>query len=548
MLKNKKNILIILFTLIGIAKHYSQTTISTGTVNGIWTQANSPYLITGNISVPNGSTLTIQPGVTVTFQGNYKLTILGQILAVGNQNDSIKFNAANTSIGWLGIKFINTSSSNDTSRFSYCDFKYGNTTSQTFPDNRGGIFRFVSFSKAVISNSTFSNCSAGEGGAIMCEGCSIKILKNVFSNNTAETNGVISCLGASPSYQSIISGNLFINNTATLFGNAGGGAIGVSDYSIICNNTFIGNKSSGINGICAGAIYCANGSNTKIYNNKISNNQSINGGSGAIGSQGNGLEIFNNLIVNNEAQGGGAISCIGGKIYNNTIANNKVGYNGAALTLSSSSATITNCIIWGNIGIDNIFLTTEYNCDPNFHYCDINGGQASIGYPSGATYTGTYTNNINQDPQFINPSSGAGVLFDGLLNTNWALNNNSPCIDAGNPTMMYPSFDIDQNTRVVNGRIDIGAYEQPLITNLRYRTETIMDLYPNPSNGNFTILLNTKEKQLIQLFDITGNVVLSQTIENGKAIIDGSNLAAGIYNINTKGSNSIANKKLVIVK
>ena len=102
-------------------------------------------------------------------------------------------------------------------------------------------------------------------------------------------------------------------------------------------------------------------------------------------------------------------------------------------------------------------------------------------------------------------------------------------------------------------------YNAPIVTNttlntiliptgLHNQTETLMNLYPNPSNGNFTIDLNTKEKQTLQVFDITGNVVISQTIENGKTIIDGSHLASGIYNINIKGNNSVANKKLVIVK
>lgn len=102
-------------------------------------------------------------------------------------------------------------------------------------------------------------------------------------------------------------------------------------------------------------------------------------------------------------------------------------------------------------------------------------------------------------------------------------------------------------------------YNAPIVTNTTLNTiliptglhnqiETVMNIYPNPSNGNFTIELNKKEKQAIQIFDITGNMVLSQTIENGKAIIDGNHLAAGIYNINIKGSNSVANKKLVIVK
>jgi hypothetical protein len=50
------------------------------------------------------------------------------------------------------------------------------------------------------------------------------------------------------------------------------------------------------------------------------------------------------------------------------------------------------------------------------------------------------------------------------------------------------------------------------------------------------------------LYDITGHIVLFQTIENGKAIIDANHLAPGIYNINIKGTSSVINKKLVIVK
>ena len=102
-------------------------------------------------------------------------------------------------------------------------------------------------------------------------------------------------------------------------------------------------------------------------------------------------------------------------------------------------------------------------------------------------------------------------------------------------------------------------YNAPIVTNTTYNSiltttglngikETIATLFPNPTSGSFTIELNTKEKQLIQILDITGNIVLSQTIENGNGIIDASYLASGIYNISIKGSAGITNKKLVIVK
>ena len=52
----------------------------------------------------------------------------------------------------------------------------------------------------------------------------------------------------------------------------------------------------------------------------------------------------------------------------------------------------------------------------------------------------------------------------------------------------------------------------------------------------------------MQLFDISGHQVLSQMVENGKTIIDGNHIAAGIYNIQIRGNDGVVNKKLVIVK
>ncbi len=102
-------------------------------------------------------------------------------------------------------------------------------------------------------------------------------------------------------------------------------------------------------------------------------------------------------------------------------------------------------------------------------------------------------------------------------------------------------------------------YNAPIVTNTTYnsiivptglnnKSETIASIYPNPTKSTFTIELKTKEKQFVQLMDLTGNVVLSKTIENDRATIDVSYLAAGIYNISIKGNDSVSNKKLVIVK
>lgn len=80
-----KRIFITFFFITLIAGLYSQTNVS-GNQSGIWTSADSPYSVIGNITVPPGEILTIEAGVTVSFQGHYKITVLGTLNAQGTNN------------------------------------------------------------------------------------------------------------------------------------------------------------------------------------------------------------------------------------------------------------------------------------------------------------------------------------------------------------------------------------------------------------------------------------------------------------------------------
>jgi type IX secretion system substrate protein len=74
-----------------------------------------------------------------------------------------------------------------------------------------------------------------------------------------------------------------------------------------------------------------------------------------------------------------------------------------------------------------------------------------------------------------------------------------------------------------------------------------VQLYPNPNNGSFVIETNATEKQTIQIFDVTGKIVLTQYC-NGKTNIDASSLNEGVYNISIIGSEAVLNKRMVIVR
>ena len=74
-----------------------------------------------------------------------------------------------------------------------------------------------------------------------------------------------------------------------------------------------------------------------------------------------------------------------------------------------------------------------------------------------------------------------------------------------------------------------------------------VSVYPNPSNGSFVIETNATEKQTVQVYDVTGKLVLTQSL-NGKTAIDGSILSEGVYNISITGSEGVVNKRMVIVR
>jgi hypothetical protein len=89
-----------------------------GEQSGTWTQENSPYIVTGNVVVPAGQILTIQPGVSVLFNNDTQLTVNGQISAIGTINDSIRFQTNDNGF-WNGLKI---ESSMENNKIFYCYF------------------------------------------------------------------------------------------------------------------------------------------------------------------------------------------------------------------------------------------------------------------------------------------------------------------------------------------------------------------------------------------------------------------------------------------
>ncbi|MFH1861962.1 MAG: right-handed parallel beta-helix repeat-containing protein [bacterium] len=105
----------------------SGTQIS-GELTGILAAAQSPYWITGDISVPTGQTLTIQPGVELRFDGFYQFTVQGHLDAIGTPDENIVFTSMEGAQGngdfgqWRALVFDTGA---DSSELAYCLIEFG---------------------------------------------------------------------------------------------------------------------------------------------------------------------------------------------------------------------------------------------------------------------------------------------------------------------------------------------------------------------------------------------------------------------------------------
>ena len=95
-----------------------------GYQSGIWSLANSPYLVTDTIYVNNGETLTIEPGVEVRFHPDTGLTVYGVLKALGEASNRIIFTSTQSIKNpgdWKGIYLYGADIG---TTLAYCEILY----------------------------------------------------------------------------------------------------------------------------------------------------------------------------------------------------------------------------------------------------------------------------------------------------------------------------------------------------------------------------------------------------------------------------------------
>ena len=241
-----KKLICVIFPLINWILLFSQTIIPAGDVSGNWLINNAPYLIEGEITISDGETLTIDPGVVIEFQGHYKFNVQGKLIAIGNQQDLIKFTVSDTTgyynnshTGWHGLRFNNTPTTNDSSKIEYCQFEFGKAIGNNQFDNYGGAFFLDGFNKISLTNCLFFNNYATERGGAIYSGSNLFSYNLVISENHAELWGGGIFIGSSFS----LSNSLITNNRANY-----GGGISCLCYDLDLVNLTISNNIADENG------------------------------------------------------------------------------------------------------------------------------------------------------------------------------------------------------------------------------------------------------------------------------------------------------------
>jgi hypothetical protein len=118
-----------------------------------WSTTESPVIITGNVLVEKGVTLTIDPGVKVKFDGFYYIQVEGKFIAEGNKENMIVFTSNNNTPeagDWDSIKFNNNA--DNESSIKFCKFEYGKYAMISYTTNQ---YRISSFSNNEIDNNIF---------------------------------------------------------------------------------------------------------------------------------------------------------------------------------------------------------------------------------------------------------------------------------------------------------------------------------------------------------------------------------------------------------
>ncbi len=388
----------------------------------------------------------------------------------------------------------------------------------------GGIYNYGTLT---VIGSAFSGNSAtgesGSGGGIY-NGGTLTVTSSTLSGNLAKYGGGIGNGGTLTLTDCTLVDNSTENSgggignggTLTVIGStlsdnsAGNDGGGIDDYSgtLTMTSCMLSGNSAGNDG---GGIHSR-------YSTLTVSNSTLSGNSA--GNDGGGIHVYNGtLAISGSTLSGNSAAKNGGGVFDwsstltisgSTLAGNLAESDGGGVYNWSSTATVACSTISGNAAVsrgggihsDSYSTLTATNSIVALNEASLN---ADI---SGAPGSGSGFNLIGVDPSFVrNPSDGGDGWgddpdtpdVDESDNDDYGdlhLRVDSPGVDAGDNSLLpADEFDLDNdgdtaellpvdfdgNPRIINGSVDIGAYERKCVT------ELIVSTLVDENDGDYSV-------------------------------------------------------------
>ena len=258
------------------------------------------------------------------------------------------------------------------------------------------------------------------------------------------------------------------------------------------------------------------------------------------------MVLANNLIVNNTSKQL-LIDIQGGTQLNNTIANNK----GTLYIDGAGSPFWYNNIIVNNeasrektveVAANNELCWIEYSAFDT----EIDFGEA------------TNSNNVIDVTPFVNPASFKGIALDATqkeesAKADYSLKEASLAINSGTTEFDYNceledawvekfmKKDIAGNDRIVNGKINMGAYQGSALTGI----------YPNNTDNGSSVVaygnqlvITSDENSVVEVYSIVGEMVLTMPVAAGDNTVNMS--GNGFYLVKVSNVNGSKTFKVLV--
>jgi hypothetical protein len=120
----------------------------------VWTAEAGPYHVTGNIVIPAGRTLTIEPGATVFLDSSVGFTVHGRFVAQGAEYRRIRFTRMpGTTTQWAGFQIPDSKQDNI---IAYADLEFGGSRSQWITTGNNNGSSVGPTARLTVDHATFS--------------------------------------------------------------------------------------------------------------------------------------------------------------------------------------------------------------------------------------------------------------------------------------------------------------------------------------------------------------------------------------------------------